>query len=199
MLSIGITGGMGSGKTTCCEVFASLGVPVYNADMRGKIILNENAEAKEKLILNFGKEIYSSKGELDRKKLASVVFNDAEKLKILEGLVHPAVQEDFEEFRRQHFTSKYILKEAALLFESGTYKSLDKIIVVDAPLDIRIRRLQKRDSSSHEDILARISKQLPDDKKVAMADYVIINDDMQPVLPQILKLHEEFLGMGLIA
>ncbi len=199
MLSIGITGGMGSGKTTCCEIFTSLGVPVYNADMRGKFILQENAHAKEKLLNYFGKDIFDDKGILDRKKLAAIVFNNTEKLRILEGIVHPAVQEDFADFRRAHFTAKYIVKEAALLYESGTYKDLDKIIVVDAPMEIRLKRIMERDGISSDEIMARIEKQWPDEKKLEMADYIIQNDDRELLLPQVLKLHEMFLNYGLLA
>ncbi len=199
MLKIGITGGMGSGKTTCCEIFSSLGVAVYNADMRGKFILQENEKAKEKLLNYFGKDVFDSKGILDRKKLAAIVFNNTEKLRILEGIVHPAVQEDFADFVRQNFTAKYIVKEAALLFESGTYKELDKIIVVDAPLEVRLNRIMERDHISRDEIMARIEKQWSDEKKLLMADYIIQNDDKELLLPQILKLHEQFMLMGLIA
>ncbi len=199
MLSIGITGGMGSGKSICCEIFSSLGVPVYNADKRGKLILEESPSAREQLIREFGEDIYFQDTHLDRKKLSALVFNNMMKLKALEAIVHPAVKEDFESFRRLHFTSQYIVKEAALLYESGTYKDLDKIIVVDAPLALRIERIKSRDGFSEKDIMARIEKQWPDEKKRAMADYIILNDNKDLVLPQVLHLHHQFMLHGLMA
>lgn len=194
MLSIGITGGMGSGKTTCCEVFSLLGVPVYNADIRGKYILNENPKARKKIIALFGKDIYSSDGQLDRKQLASIVFNNADLLHALEAIVHPAVQADFETFRKNNLDCPYIIKEAALLFESGTHKALDKIIFVEAPLEIRVKRIQERDNISKEEIFARISKQMPDNQKLALSEFVIHNDEQHLVLPQIIALHKKFLA-----
>jgi dephospho-CoA kinase len=185
---------MGSGKTSCSKVFELLGVPVYNADLRGKYILEENTGARSKLIDLFGNDIYVSTGILDRKKLAGIVFNDQAKLKLLEEIVHPAVQEDFEEFRTLHQSSPYILKEAALLYETGTYKALDKIILVVSPLEIRLKRIKERDDISEKDILARISKQWADEKKLELAGFVIRNDEKEMILPQILKLHKEFIN-----
>lgn len=195
MLRIGITGGMGSGKTTVCHIFETLGVPVYYADGRGKFLLQNDDAVKQKVRSVFGNNIYGEKGEFDRAAMAAMVFKDTEKLHALEAIVHPAVQLDFEEWARAQ-KGKYIIKEAALLFESGSYKALDKIIMVFAPLEIRVKRITERDRSTRESVMERIEKQWPDDKKKELADYTIINDEVTPILPQALHLHQLLSGLA---
>jgi len=171
-----------------------MGVPVYYADERGKYLLQNNEEVRSKVIAIFGAEIYGDQNKFNPAALAAVVFQDPSRLSALEAIVHPAVFNDFKEWAlRQH--APYILKEAALLFESGSYKELDKIITVTAPLETRMQRVLTRDHTTREQVMARINRQWPDEKKVEMADYVITNDDQQLLLPQIMRLHKEFAGL----
>jgi dephospho-CoA kinase len=195
MLRIGITGGMGSGKTTVCHIFETLGVPVYYADDRGKYLLQHNEKVKKQVREAFGTGIYNEKEEFDRVAMAAMVFSDSAKLRTLESIVHPAVQQDFEEWANEQ-SAAYILKEAALLFESGSYKALDKIIMVYAPVDIRVQRVVRRDKSTPEKVMDRINKQWADEKKKELADYIIFNDDSQALLPQVMQLHETLTALA---
>ena len=185
----GITGGIGSGKTTAAKFFEELGVPVYNSDTRAKIIQNENSEVKVKIIEVFGDEAYNESG-LNRDYIAKQVFNNNEKLKQLNQIVHPAVFNDFEEWKKKQ-TSKIIMKEAAILIESGSYKDCDAIITVTSPLEERINRVMKRDNTSRESILHRINNQWTDEQRISKSDYVISNISVKEALKQaerILKL-----------
>lgn len=193
MLKIGITGSIGSGKTTVCKILETMGVPVYYADGRGKYLLQNNKDVRSKVIAIFGAEIYGEQNKFNSAALAEIVFKDPSKLSALEAIVHPAVFNDFKEWVLRQ-KAPYILKEAALLFESGSYKELAKIITVTAPLETRIQRVLERDPTTREQVMARINRQWPDEKKVEMADYIITNDDQQLLIPQILKLHREFGG-----
>jgi dephospho-CoA kinase len=188
MLKIGITGGIGSGKTTVCHIFELLGVKVYNADIRAKLLLNENAEVKLQVINAFGEKIYPD-GILDKKKLAAIVFNDKKALELLNSIVHPAVDKDFVKWVKNHSGEKYILKEAALLFESGTYKSLDFIVAVTAPLELRIKRIIKRDNFTRKQVFDRINNQMNQQDKIRLSDFVIINNERKMLIPQVLKLN----------
>ncbi len=191
MIKVGITGGIGSGKTTVCKVFELLGVPVYNADDEAKQILDSNEEVKEKILNIFGIELLNDKGKIDKKKLASFVFNNKEKLEKLNFLVHPAVRQHFENWLKQHSAKKYILKEAAILFESGAYKLVDKVIMVTAPLELKINRTMQRDKISREQVEQRINNQLSDEEKIKRSQFVIHNDEMQLLIPQILNIHRQ--------
>jgi dephospho-CoA kinase len=192
MLKIGITGGIGSGKSTVCRIFEILGVPVYYADLESKMLLESNPQVKDKIVMTFGSSICDPSGAIDRKKLAGIVFNDKAALDKLNAITHPAVALHFENWIRQQ-TSTYILKEAAILIESGTYKQLDKIIVVDAPIDLKIDRTIKRDRVSKEEVERRIKNQMPDAEKIKHADFVIKNDEQQLLIPQVLELHQKFM------
>jgi dephospho-CoA kinase len=192
LLKIGITGNIGSGKSTVCKIFETLNVPVYNADDRGKYLLQHNEKVKAQLIQNFGEGILSN-SMLNRSALAKIVFNDRDKLSVLESIVHPAVKEDFKEWVTKQ-ESPYIIKEAALLLEAGTHKDLDKLITVTAPLETRIKRVMERDHCTREEVLSRMKNQWPEEKKIEMADHVLVNDDLQLLLPQVLKLYNIFLG-----
>ncbi len=190
MLRIGITGGIGSGKTTVAKIFETLGIPVYNADDASKRLMNENAAIKEKLIQYFGIETYKN-DQLNRPYLSTVVFNNPEKLLQLNAIIHPATIKDAADWMQQQ-TSKYVIKEAALIFESGSQENLDKVIAVFAPKSLRIHRAMQRDNVSKEEIEKRMNQQIDENIKMRLSDYVIINDEQQLLIPQVMKLHEIF-------
>ncbi|MCX6166903.1 MAG: dephospho-CoA kinase [Sphingobacteriales bacterium] len=192
MLKIGLTGGIGTGKSTIGEIFALLGIPVYYADQAAKKLMATNADLKEHLITTFGTATFTKKGELDTKYIANKVFNDEKALKQLNKLVHPAVLADFDNWCSQQHTP-YILKEAALLIESGSYKQCDYTILVESPMALRIKRLLKRDKSNLQQIKARIASQLPDEEKAKLANFLILNDEEHLLIPQIIALHTQFL------
>lgn len=187
-LKIGITGGIGSGKTTVTDVFKHLGIPVYLADDRAKWLMNNDQKLVKKITTLFGKQAYQG-GALNRKHIAQQVFQNKALITQLNTITHPAVFRDFDLWVSKQ-QSPYVIKEAALLFESGSYLDLDAIITVDAPLDLRIDRTIKRDQVTEKDVMARIKNQMPDEVKRNAADYLIINDGATPLLPQILLLHQ---------
>jgi dephospho-CoA kinase len=193
-IQIGITGGIGSGKSTVAKIFATLGVSIYDADSSAKKVMLQE-DLKNAIRKEFGDQCYDAAGMLDRKYLANQVFGSPEKLKKLNSLVHPRVAEDYMQWLDQHRTEHYVLKEAALLFETGSANQLDKIIVVTAPEEIRIKRVQSRDHRSEKEIKDIIHRQWTEQQSVAKADHLIVNDDIQPLLPQALKLHELFMGI----
>ena len=192
MLQIGITGGIGSGKTTVCKIFESLGVPVFNADLEARAILDHDSHVKEAIRREFGKELYNNKGKLNRKAMAAIVFNNKVLLEKLNNLVHPAVGKKYESWVEKHRDQPYVIKEAAILFESGSYKQLDKVVVVSAPEEERIRRVMQRDGVTEREVRERMSRQLSEDERIARADHVIHNDGEQELLPQVKELHEIF-------
>lgn len=194
MLRIGLTGGIGSGKSTVAKVFETLAVPVYYADDAAKRLMNEDENLKENIRSHFGKGVYVN-GKLNRAHLSSIVFNNAEKLELLNSIVHPATIEDASNWMKRQ-TSPYIIKEAALIFESGSQKDLDKVIGVFAPTPLRILRAMKRDTISREEVLARMNKQIDEEIKMRLCDYVITNNEQEMVIPQVLKLHELFLSLS---
>ena len=190
MLKIGLTGGIGSGKTTVAKVFETLGIPVYYADDAARRLLNTNEELKEKMIHHFGDGAYI-KGELNRKYLADIVFNNKEKLDLLNSLTHPITIQDAEEWMNQQ-TAPYAIKEAALLFESGAAEKLDYIIGVYAPQHIRVKRVMDRDHLSTEEVVKRISRQIDEEMKMKLCNFVITNNGQQLVLPQVMELDKKF-------
>lgn len=195
MHRIGITGGIGSGKSLVCKIFAHLGIPVYDADSRAKHVMTNDATLIHQIKETFGAQAYNDDGSVNRIYLSKEVFNDAKKLETLNGFVHPAVALDSERWMNENKNAPYTLKEAALLYESGSYKQLDKIIVVTAPESLRVKRVLARDSSKNEtDVLKIINNQMPEAEKVSRADYVIHNDETNLVIPQVIKLHERFIG-----
>ncbi len=194
MIKIGITGGMGSGKSTVAKVFEVLGIPVYYADDAAKKLMNEDAALKEKLIAVFGKEIYQD-GILNRTHLSGLVFNNPDKLAQLNSIVHPATIADAESWMQQQH-SPYAIKEAAILFESGANKYVDKVIGVYAPIQLRISRVMQRDNSTEEAVTARMNRQMEEEKKMSLCDYVITNDEQELVIPQVLKIHELLIKRG---
>ena len=192
-LLVGLTGGIGSGKSTVAKIFSILGIPVYYADDRAKWLMAFDEELKKQILTHFGPESYSKDGSLNRGYLAETVFSDEEKVKTINSLVHPAVKKDFEKWVGQQ-NSPYVLKEAALLFETGSYKDLDKTINVSAPLKIRVARVLMRDLHRTEmQVNDIIDKQIPDEEKNKRADYVIKNAENKLLIPQVMQIHGELL------
>ena len=192
MKKIGITGGMGSGKTTACRVFELLGIPVYYSDEESKKILSSDKIVRVELLQLFGNDILDADDKIDRKKLATLVFNNKLALDQLNAVLHPAVGKHFEKWLLIQ-QAPYIIKEAAILFESGAYKQVEKVITVTAPLELRIKRILKRDNTSREEILQRIERQMSDEEKIERSDIVLVNDEEVLLIPQILKVHQSLL------
>ncbi|MFN4234959.1 MAG: dephospho-CoA kinase [Bacteroidia bacterium] len=188
MKRIGITGGIGSGKSIVCKVFELLGVPVFYADAEAKKLYFDD-DVKETLINKYGKHIYLSDYELNKEKLAEIIFNNPDELKFINKLIHPKVAQVYMQWCEKYKHLPYTLKEAAILFESGAYKEMDKIIAVSAPKEIRIKRIIKRDNFSRSQIEERMKNQWTEEQRLAHADFIIYNDDEQLVLPQIIQLH----------
>lgn len=191
MIRVGITGGIGSGKSTVCKIFASMGVPVLDADSLAKRIAEEDLNVRQQIIDEFGTESYDKQGKYNRKYIASIVFNDASKLTRLNSIIHPAVIIYSNRWAEQHQQHPYIIKEAALMFESGSYKYNDINIVVDAPKELRIQRILSRDNSSIEEISRRIESQMHDDERNSIADKIILNDERNSLIEQVYQLHIE--------
>jgi dephospho-CoA kinase len=190
-LLVGITGGIGSGKSTVCKLFSLLGIPVYTADERAKWLMAQDPELRNQISNTFGEAAYSSTGELNRTFLAESVFPNPEKIAQLNALVHPAVKKDFEQWIASQ-TAPYLIKEAALLFETGAAKALDYVINVSSPLRIRTARILLRDPHrSEEQVNQIINQQLPDEEKNELADFCIKNTDNKLLIPQVLEVHEQ--------
>lgn len=199
-LQVGITGGIGSGKSLVCRIFQVLGVPTYDADSRAKSIMTTDGILISDIRKEFGELSYHPDGSLNRAYLGSVVFNDPVKLARLNTLVHPRVGVDYNRWVKDQGNRPYVVKEAALLFESGSYKTLNAVIVVRAPEALRIERVLKRDPNrSRADVDHIIHNQMPEEKKAERADYVIWNDDQHLVIPQVLALHKKFSEDGRLA
>ncbi len=195
MIKVGITGGIGSGKTTVCRIFEILGVPVYYADDRAKWLMENRSEVAEALRAAFGEKVFDATGRLDRGYLSSIAFSDPEKLAALNAIVHPAVFEDGFQWEMEQAEKgvPYCLKEAALLVESGSYRFLDKLIVVTAPEEVRIARVIARDGATEEAVRQRMARQLPEADKVALADFVVQNDGHLMLTGQVLFIHRQLL------
>ena len=193
MLKIGLTGGIGAGKSTVASIFKVLGVPVFDADATAKNILNTDLFLREQVISAFGSETYKN-GLLDRKYLATLVFNNSEQLAKLNALVHPATIAAMEKWTSGFTDMPYIIKEAALLFEAGTHEGLDYIIGVTAPVELRIARVMQRDHVLREEVLGRMQHQLDDTEKMKRCNFVIDNNETSLVIPQVLALHEQFIS-----
>lgn len=192
-LKIGITGGIGVGKSVVTRIFKVLGIPTYDADKEAKDIMVKNDAVRNSLISTFGSETYFEDGSLNREWLSSRVFSNSEELKKLNAIVHPAVIKDGEDWAAAQ-TSLYSVKEAALLFESGSYKSLDFNILVSSPLEVRIERVMERDRVDREEVLRRIGKQMPEKEKEELCDFIIFNDDEHSLIEQVMNLHQRFIS-----
>ncbi len=195
MLKVGITGGIGSGKTTVCKIFEVLGVPVFYADLVAKEIMVKDLILIEGVKAAFGGDSYFDSGVLNNKHIAAIVFNNKAELEKLNALVHPAVFRAFDSWLEEiPPNSPYILKEAALLFESESYKMCNTSILVTAPKQMKLDRVTERDGVSAEQVLARMDKQFTDEQKLAMADHHILNDESRSLISQVLDLHQRFLN-----
>jgi dephospho-CoA kinase len=192
MLKIGITGGIGSGKTTVCKVFEVLNIPVYYSDQRAKELMVSNSALMEPLKTTFGNNTFDTNGILNTAYLSSIVFSDEQKLKKLNSLVHPFVLEDFLLWCNECSKEKYVILESAIIFESGIESMLDHVIIVDAPLEIRLKRITERDNVSLEEVEHRMSTQLTTEVKNNLSKMIIFNDGKKSLIDQILSLHKVF-------
>lgn len=192
MLKVGITGGIGSGKSVVCQVFTTLGIPVFRADDAARYLMEHDVALMDKIKVLFGADIYTN-DKLDRPKLSGIVFKDPAKLQELNGLVHPATIAYGLQWMENQKNAPYTIKEAAIFFESGSNKDMDVMIGVYAPKELRVKRAMLRAGVSEQDILDRMAQQMDEEKKMKLCDYVIVNDDVQAVLPQILQLHHQLL------
>lgn len=196
MLRVGITGGIGSGKSTVARIFQVLGIPVYDADSASKRLMTEDEELKRQITGSFGEEAYTD-GILNRKYLAETVFANIEKLKLLNSFVHPASIQNAEEWMKKQI-SPYVIKEAALIFESGSQKQLDFVIGVKAPFSLRLQRAKERDQAPAEQVKGRMKMQMDEDTKMDLCDFIIENDEQHLLIPQVLKLNRDFLEIAMV-
>jgi dephospho-CoA kinase len=196
-LIIGITGGIGSGKSTVCQVFKLLGVPVFEADLVAKKLIRSNSVIKTELINLYGEDIYTPEGEVNRKKLAAIIFNDDIQLVRVNKLVHPVVREEFKSWAERQ-KAEYVIHEAAILFESGFYKMMDYTILVTAPENQRLKWVTKRDNIPANQVKERMAKQWTDEQKRTLATLEIKNDNKELIIPQIIKINKQLIEDGKI-
>ncbi len=197
MITIGITGGIGSGKSTVCKIFKLLEIPIFEADRVAKELINSNANLKNEIIKLYGENIYTQNGLINRKKFAEIIFNDKLELSRVNNLVHPAVRNEYKNWLQKQNT-KYIIHEAAILFESGFYKMMDYTILVSAPEEQRIERVKKRDNVTENQVNKRIEKQWSDERKRKLASIEIKNDNRNIIIPQIIKIDNQIKKYGKI-
>lgn len=191
MIKLGITGGIGSGKSVVCTIFKCLGIPVFRADDEGRRLLNEDTVVKNEVVKLFGPSVIIN-GQPDRKKIASLVFADKEKLLQLNSIIHPAVRSSFEHWLSEQ-TSQIIIEEVAIMFESGAYKGLDAVLVVTAPEKLRIERVMSRDGVTETEVRKRMQNQMSDEEKVKRATYVVVNDGTTMLIPAVLDIYKTLL------
>lgn len=190
-VTLGVTGGIGAGKTMVCKIFSAMGVPVYDADSRAKLLMNSSANVRKQVIDAFGEAAYPE-GQLNRAYLAEQVFNDSSKLDTLNGIVHPEVKNDFESWCLENADQKLLIKEAALLYETSGYQELSKLLLVIARPDLRIERVLKRDPQRDiEQVRGIIDKQADDAQKKKVADYIVENNGDSLILPQLIDIYKE--------
>lgn len=194
VLKIGLTGGIGSGKSTAAQIFEVLGIPVYYADDEARRLMNEDKELRSEIIKSFGVNSYVN-NVLDRKYISSIVFSDPAKLELLNSLVHPATKTDGEKWMRSQ-TTPYAIHEAALIFEASVNERLDYVIGVSSTEELRIQRVMQRDNVSREEILKRMSRQINEEVKMSRCDFILINDEQQLLIPQILELHHKLIDLS---
>ena len=194
MLRVGITGGIGSGKSTVARIFEVLGIPVYYADAAAKRLMNEDEEIKKSIIAQFGPESYKD-GKLNRAYISPIVFSDSSQLEKLNAVTHPATIRDANEWMQKQNTA-YTIKEAALIFESGSVEFLDYVIGVYTPLPLRVQRIMQRDGITREEVAQRMSRQLDENIKMKLCDSILVNDEQQLLIPQVLSLHSKFLSLA---
>ncbi len=190
MIKVGITGGIGSGKSMVCKIFECLNIPVYYTDSEAQKLINSNKEIIKELTENFGPEIYLNK-TLNKPLMAKLIFNNKEHLNKVNSIVHPKIKSDFNNWAQKK-NSKYVIEEAAILLENNSNHGLDFVITVNSPRDLRINRVKKRDNISEEEIIKRIESQLSEEEKTKLADFVIYNNEKDLLIPQVIKLHKIF-------
>jgi dephospho-CoA kinase len=191
MLKVAVTGNIGSGKSTVTQVFQSLGIPVFHADAEAKRLYSD-PEVQKQVRAFFGEGIYDKNGKLKKQELAEIIFNDPAALKKINSIIHPLTLEKYKLWLGKHNDYTYTIHESAILFENNLQSHFDKIINVSAPAQLRIKRVMERDSSSFDTISERIKNQMPDEKKNQLADFVIINDEQQFIIPQVMKINSIF-------
>ncbi len=194
MIVVGLTGGIGSGKTTVANFFKDLGVPVYFADEEAKKLMHTSKEIKQQLIAAFGKETFTN-GNLNRSYLASIVFNDSSKLQKLNSIVHPEVAKHFLSWVQKQ-QAPYVIQENAILYENNTASNFDVIITVTSPIGEKIDRVVKRDATTKKEVLARMNKQWDDEEKIALSDFVINNTNLKATRKQVLRIHKKLLSLS---
>jgi len=191
---IGITGGIGSGKSLICKIFSAMNIPVYNADLQAKYLINRNISLKKSIKNFLGDNAYTLSGEYNREWVASQVFNNPALLNRLNSLVHPCVHKDAHEWVKKYPKAPFLLYEAALMKAAGKNNMFDNVIVVKAPIDLRIKRIKARDNRSEKEILAIIARQISEEERLEIADYIIENDGKKPVLAQVLEIYKEIVS-----
>lgn len=195
MKKIGLTGGIGSGKTFIAGIFQKIGIPVYNSDFHAKRLMTSNKELVKEITQLFGKSAYDKDGALNKNHLSSLIFSDATKLEALNSLVHPAVRKDFEHWAAKQKKCSYVINEAALFVENGSHSSFDALITVLSPMALRIKRVMERDQKSKKEIMARINNQSSDEEKIKVSRFLIYNDNSDMLLQQISKINQSILQM----
>jgi len=196
MKVLGITGGIGSGKSIVCRVFSSLGIPVYEADAEVKKMYQSDAALLSTLRARFPAVLFTAEGQPDTTKFAAYFFENNDALQQLNAMVHPLVKDHFKKWEKANRQAPYVIKEAAILFESGTYRDCDKVAAVAAPEELRIARVTARDKRSKAEVQKIIQKQWSDEQRNEKADFVIVNDESQMVLPQVLNVHRQMLKLA---
>ncbi|HPF93296.1 MAG TPA: dephospho-CoA kinase [Tenuifilaceae bacterium] len=192
MIVVGITGGIGSGKSMVSSILKAMGYAVYNADIEARAIMNTNQMVVEDIKQLFGDDVYE-KGTLNRPRVAELVFDNPTLLANLNSIVHPAVANHFDEWKRLHANAKILFKEAAILFESGAYKQVDFVIAITAPQELKIERVCKRDGISRNQVMQRMGNQLPDKELVDKSDFIIVNDEVKLLVPQVIEIVNKLL------
>jgi dephospho-CoA kinase len=195
MLKVGVTGGMGSGKTLVCRIFEILSIPVYYADYHAKRLMESDPGIREELYRLFGPTIVS-KDKIDKEKLAQIIFNDNHALRSINGIIHPAVRKDFEAWANKKTGCDYVIEEAAILFETGAYKILDFNITVSAPEEMRIKRIIVRDNATRESVLNRLRNQMNEEERNRLANAIIFNDESELLIPQVVGYHNRILEIA---
>ncbi|SKB55644.1 dephospho-CoA kinase [Dyadobacter psychrophilus] len=191
-LQIGITGGIGSGKSVVCKLFSCLGIPVYNADSRAKWLTNHNLQIIKSVVALLGSDAYDAEGLYNTSYVSSLVFKNEDLLKKLNAIIHPVVMQDTADWVENHATSPYVVKEAAIMNKAGDRNALDFVVVVEAPLELRVSRILQRDKRSEDEIRAIVKRQVSDEERKKVADFFINNDEESALIPQVLKLHNIF-------
>jgi len=191
-LLIGVTGGIGSGKSMVCRLFECLDIPVYYADSRAKWLTNHDPEIREKVVALLGHEAYDSAGHYNTRFVASAVFNNEPLLKALNAIIHPVVLRDTRDWVAQNAGAPYLVKEAAIMAKAGQANALDYVVVVEAPVELRIQRILQRDNRAEQEIRAIIERQISDESRREISDFIVQNDNDSELIPQVLRLHEIF-------